>query len=87
MTNCHANVSSCAENRGDRNIAFRYPRVTVIGWLQMRSIVLAGFIACLVPQLALATIITYNDQATFAAATSNATQFVITGPYANFGST
>ena len=59
----------------------------MIEWLQMRSVVLAGFVACLVAQLALATITTYNDQGKFAAATPNATQFVITGPYANFGST
>ena len=71
---------------GDRNIACLYPHETVFGWFQMRCIVLTGFIACLAPKLAVANIVTYNDQTSFAAATSNATQFVITGPPTQLGS-
>ena len=51
----------------------------------MRRILLAGLVACLVPKLALASIIQYNDQASFAAAAPGATQYSVAGPDQDFG--
>lgn len=49
----------------------------------MRRFVLAGLVICLVPKLALASIVQYNDQASFAAAAPGATQFNFSGPQSN----
>ena len=50
----------------------------------MRRSILAGFVACLAPSLALATVVTYNDRATFDAAVPDATQYSISGPFTDF---
>lgn len=52
----------------------------------MQRVILAGLVACLVPHLALAGVVTHNDQASFAAATSGTTQYGISGDTMNFDS-
>ena len=51
----------------------------------MRCVLLAGLVACLVPGLAHASITTYNDQASFNAAAPGATQYTVSGPATNYG--
>lgn len=50
----------------------------------MYRAVVAGLLSCLTPGMAFAGIMTYNDQASFAAAAPDAIRYVVSGPAADY---